>query len=245
MIYTILSILVVILLISLKVVYQYERGVKFTLGKFTSVMEPGLKIVIPFIQKWYRVDMRTLVVDVPEQDSITRDNVSVKINAVIYFKVKDSSKAVIKVENYFYAISQLAQTTMRDIVGEFSLDQVLSNREEISKKIKLSVDKATDPWGIDVEMVELKDVVLPKGMTRTMARQAEAARERKAVILKSQGEAEAAQNLAKAAEMMKEIPGALHLRTLQSLNDISSDDTNTTTFAVPLEVIGAYEGGKK
>lgn len=245
MIYPITIILAAIVLASLKVVYQYERGVKFTLGKFTGVMKPGLRIVIPIIQKWERVDMRTLVVDVPEQDSITKDNVSVNINAVIYFRVKSADKAVIKVEDYFYAISQLAQTTMRDIVGEFSLDEVLSNREEISKKIKLSVDKATDPWGIEVQMVELKDVLLPTGMTRTMARQAEAARERKAVILKAEGEAAAAENLAKAADMMKETPGALHLRTLQSLNDISSDDTNTTNFAVPLEVLGAYEGGSK
>ena len=235
----------VLVLSSLKVVYQFERGVKFTLGKFTGIMKPGLRIVIPIIQSWERVDMRTLVIDVPQQDSITRDNVSVNINAVIYFRVKDSEKAVIKVENYFYAISQLAQTTMRDIVGEFSLDQVLSNRDEISKKIKKSVDRATDPWGIEVHMVELKDVLLPSGMTRTMARQAEASRERRAVILKAEGEAAAAENLAKAASMMKKTPGALHLRTLQSLNDISSDSTNTTNFAVPLEIMKAYEGETK
>ncbi|MFW6014084.1 MAG: slipin family protein [Candidatus Nanoarchaeia archaeon] len=243
MIWWVIVIFVVILLISLKVVYQYEKGVKFTLGKFTGIMNPGLRIVIPIIQKWERVDMRTLVIDVPQQDSITKDNVSVNINAVIYFRVKDSERAVIKVEDYFYAISQLAQTTMRDVVGEFPLDQVLSNRDEISKKIKVSVDKATDPWGIEVHMVELKDVLLPSGMTRTMARQAEAARERRAVILKAEGEAAAAQNLATAADMMRKTPGALHLRTLQSLNDVSSDSTNTVHFAVPLELLDAYEGG--
>ncbi|MFW5991512.1 MAG: slipin family protein [Nanoarchaeota archaeon] len=237
----ILIILAIIVLSSLKVVYQYERGVKFTLGKFTGVMKPGLRFVIPIIQTWERVDMRTLVIDVPQQDSITKDNVSVNINAVIYFRIRDSEKAVIKVENYLYAISQLAQTTMRDIVGEVTLDEILSNREEISKRIKKSVDKATNPWGIDVQMVELKDVLLPSGMTRSMARQAEAARERKAVILKAEGEAEAADNLSKAADMLRETPGALHLRTLQSLNDISSDQTNTTNFAVPLEILGAYE----
>lgn len=237
-------ILGVILISSLKVVYQYERGVKFTLGKYSGLMKPGLRIVIPIIQKWIRVDMRTLVTDVPEQDSITKDNVSVNINAVIYFRVKKADQAVIKVENYFYAISQLAQTTMRDIAGEFSLDELLSNRDEISKKIKIAVDESTDPWGIEVQMVELKDVLLPKGMARTMAKQAEADRERKAVILKAEGEAIASKNVAKAANMLAKAKGALHLRTLQSLNDISSDQTNTTIFTVPLETINAYEGGK-
>lgn len=245
LLWLIFIVVVIILLVALKVVYQYERGVKFTLGKFTGIMKPGLRIVIPIIQTWERVDMRTLVIDVPQQDSITKDNVSVNINAVIYFRVKDSDRAVIKVEDYFYAISQLAQTTMRDVVGEFPLDHVLSNRDEISKKIKQSVDKATDPWGIEVQMVELKDVLLPSGMTRTMARQAEAARERRAVILKAEGEAAAAKNLATAANMMSKTPGALHLRTLQSLNDVSSDPTNTVHFAVPLETLDAYEGGSK
>lgn len=236
---------VIIILMTLKVVYQYERGVKFTLGKFSGVMEPGLRIVIPIIQKWERVDMRTLVADVPEQDSITRDNVSVTINAVIYFRVTRADDAVIKVEDYLYAIRQLAQTTMRDIVGEFSLDEILTKRNEASRKIKKAVDTATDPWGINVIMVELKDVLLPKGMTRTMAKQAEAARERKAIILKAEGEAEASENMGKAAQMMAKSPGALHLRTLQSLNDVSSDQTNTTVFALPLEVIEGYEGIRK
>ena len=238
-------IIAIIAIMTLKVVYQYERGVKFTLGKFTGVMEPGLRIVIPILQKWERGDMRTLVADVPEQDSITRDNVSVNINAVIYFRVKRADAAVIKVEDYMYAIRQLAQTTMRDIVGEFSLDEVLTNRDEASRKIKQAVDKATDPWGIDVLMVELKDVLLPSGMTRSMAKQAEAAREKKAIILKAEGEAIASENLGKAANLMAKSPGAFHLRTLQSLNDVSSDQTNTTIFALPLEVIEGYEGVKK
>ncbi|MGM5487681.1 MAG: slipin family protein [Nanobdellota archaeon] len=241
---TVAIIVGILILSSLKVVYQYERGVKFTLGKYTGLMEPGLRLVIPVLQSWERIDMRTLVTDVPEQDSITKDNVSVNINAVIYFRVKKADQAVIKVENYFYAISQLAQTTMRDIAGEFSLDELLSNRDEISKKIKEAVDKATDPWGIQVEMVELKDVLLPKGMARTMAKQAEADRERKAVILKAEGEAIASKNVAKAAQMLAKAKGALHLRTLQSLNDISSDQSNTTVFTVPLEMINAYEGEK-
>lgn len=241
MIYWIIAIAIVIVLLSLKVVYQYERGVLFTLGKYSGIMKPGLRIVIPLIQAWERVDMRTLVADVPEQDSITKDNVSVNINAVIYFRVTRANDAVIKVENYPYAIRQLAQTTMRDVVGEFTLDEVLANRDEISKRIKTSVDKATDPWGIDVEMVEVKDVLLPKGITRTMARQAEATRERRAVVLKAEGESEAAQNIAKAAKMLQKVPGSLHLRTLQSLNDISSNETNTTVFTVPLETIEAYE----
>lgn len=238
--YLLIFVLVVIVA-SLKIVYQYERGVKFTLGKYTSTMKPGLRIVIPVLQKWVRVDMRTLVTDVPEQDAITKDNVSISINAVIYFRVLKSDQAVIKVENYTYAINQLAQTTMRDIVGEFSLDQILGNREEISKKIKQSVDKATDPWGISVEMVEIKDVLLPKNLIRTMAKSAEAEREKRAVIVRAEGEVVASKNLAKAAQMLGKSPEALHLRTLQSLNDMSSDPTNEIIFAIPLEILQAYE----
>lgn len=241
MFFEILGFLAFLILISVKIVYQYERGVKFTLGKFSGVMKPGLRLVIPVFQTWRKVDMRTRVVDVPEQDAMTKDNVSVSINAVIYYRVKKANDAIIKVEDYAYAISQLAQTTMRDIVGEFTLDGVLGNREEISKKIQLSVDKATDPWGINVEMVELKDVLLPSELKRSMAKEAEAEREKRAVILKAEGEAIASTNLGKAASVLGKADGALHLRTLQSLNDVSSDQTNHIVFALPLEIMEAYE----
>lgn len=232
----------IILLSSLKVVYQYQRGVKFTLGKYVGIMEPGLRVVVPVIQSWQRVDNRTRVVDVPEQDAMTKDNVSVLINAVIYFKVMKSDKAILQVEQYFYALTQLAQTTMRDAVGEVSLDELLSSREEISARIQSIVDKATDPWGIKVQMVELKDIKLPDQMIRTMAKEAEAEREKRAVIIKAEGEVIASENMSKAATTLASATGGLHLRTLQSLNYISSDQTNTTVFAVPLEIANAMEG---
>jgi regulator of protease activity HflC (stomatin/prohibitin superfamily) len=238
----IIIVVVIILLSSIKVVYHYERGVRFTLGKYSGVMKPGLRLIIPILQTWRRIDIRTLTVDVPSQDAMTKDNVSVLINAVIYYKVINSDLAVLKVEDYKYALSQLAQTTMRDVTGEVSLDQLLGERDKISARIKFIVDKATDPWGIKVQMVELKDIQLPANLVRTMAKEAEAERERRAVIIKSQAEMEASKNVAHAANILFHSPGAIHLRTLQTLNDISSDQTNTIIFAVPLEVINAMEG---
>jgi len=229
----------------LKVVREYERGVRFTLGKFSGIINPGLRFVIPIIQTWQKVDIRVKVIDVPDQDAITRDNVSIKVNAVLYFKVSDAEKAIIQVEHYAYAVSQLAQTTMRDVVGEVSLDDLLSKREEVSSKIRFIVDKATDPWGIKVESVELKHVELPEGLKRVIGKEAEAEREKRAVIIKASGEVIAADNMAKAAKMLATGPGALHLRTLQSINDISSDQSNTVIFAVPLEILRAFEGMKK
>lgn len=231
-----------ILLASLKIVKQYERGVKFTLGKFSGIMDPGLRIVIPIIQSWQRVDIRIKAIDVPDQDAITRDNVSIKVNAVLYYKVSDSEKAIIEVENFNYAVSQLAQTTMRDVVGEVSLDELLSKRDAVSGKIKTIVDKATDPWGIKVESVELKHVELPEDLKRIIGKEAEAEREKRAVIIKASGEVIAADNMAKAAKKLSTAPGALHLRTLQSINNISSDKSNTVVFAIPLEVLRALEG---
>ena len=234
-----------VLLISIRQVNQYERGVKFMLGKYVSTKEPGWRIVLPIIQMMTKVDIRVKAVDVPDQDAITKDNISVKINAVIYYKVSDAARAVIEVEDFRYAISQLAQTTMRNATGEVSLDELLANRDEISGRIQIIVDKASDPWGIKVDNVELKDITLPEEMKRTIAKQAEAERERRAEIIKAEGEVIAAQNLSKAATMLSEAPGALHLRTLQSINDISSDQSNTVVFAVPLEVLRALEGLKK
>ncbi len=231
----------VILFISIREVKQYERGIRFTMGRFTSAAQPGWRIVIPIFQKMTKVDVRTKAVDVPDQEAITADNISVTLNAVIYYSVADAARAIIGVENFYYAISQLAQTTMRNAVGEVTLDELLRNREKIATSIEEIVDKASDPWGINVESVELKDIVLPADLKRTMAKVAEAEREKKAVIINSEGEVAASQNLAEAATTLAKAPGALHLRTLHSINDISSDESNTTVWMVPLEVLRALD----
>lgn len=236
----ILILVICLLLSSIRQIDEYERGVLFQFGKFKRILNPGWNIVLPVIQSYNKVDIRTKAVDVPEQDAITKDNVTIRINAVIYYKVFDAAKAIIAVENFRYAVSQLAQTTMRNTVGAVSLDELLSEREKISEEICTIIDKATDPWGIKVENVELKDVKLPEEMQRVIAKIAEAEREKEAVITKSVGEKEAAENLAKAAEVMASSPGALHLRTLATLNDISSDQSNTIVFAVPIEVLSAF-----
>jgi regulator of protease activity HflC (stomatin/prohibitin superfamily) len=228
--------------IFIRQINQCERGVMLTFGKFSGVKEPGWRIVIPLFQTMHKVDIRVKAVDVPDQEAITKDNISCTINAVIYYKVRDAGKAYLEVENFWYAISQLAQTTMRNVVGETDLDELLSNRAEVSEMIKNSVDTATDPWGLEVTSVELKDIVLPESMKRTIAKQAEAEREKRAVIIKAEGEVSAAENMQKAARMLAEAPGALHLRTLQSINDLSSDQSNTTIWMVPVEGIRALEG---
>lgn len=238
-------IFLVIILPSIKQINEYERGVKYTLGKFSKIMNPGWNIVLPIFQSYDKVDIRTKAVDVPEQEAITKDNVSVKINAVIYYKIFDASKSVLAVENYYYAVSQLAQTTMRNVVGSVTLDELLSEREKLSDQICQIIDAATDPWGIKVENVELKDVSLPEEMKRVIAKAAEAEREKLAVITKAKGEVEASKNLAIAAETMAAIPGALHLRTLSTINDVSSDQSNTIIFALPIEVLRAFDGMKK
>lgn len=234
--------LAVLVLSSIRQINQYERGVKFTLGKFTGMMEPGWRIVWPVIQSYQKVDIRTKAVDVPDQNAITRDNVTVKVNAVIYYKVSNADKAIIEVEDFQYAISQYAQTTMRNIVGEVTLDELLSSRDKIAERIREIVDKETDAWGLKVQNVELKDVSLPAEMERTIAKQAEAEREKRAVIINSEGELAASENIAKAAEMLARTPGALHLRTLQSINDMSSDQSNTVVYMVPVEALRALEG---
>ena len=241
MIVTILIIVIVIILASIKQIDEFERGIKFTRGKFSKIMNPGWNLVLPIFQSFKKVDIRTKAVDVPEQDAITKDNVSVRINAVIYYKVFDASKAVLAVENFYYAVSQLAQTTMRNAVGEVNLDELLSERETISNKICEIIDKATDPWGIKVENVELKDVALPEEMKRVIARVAEAEREKRAVITKAEGEVEASNNLAKAADNMSKNPVAVHLRTLETINDLSSDQSNTVVFALPIDVLKTFD----
>jgi regulator of protease activity HflC (stomatin/prohibitin superfamily) len=236
--------IIIFLVMVIRQVNEYEKGVMFTIGKYSGMKSAGWRIVIPIFQRIMKVDMRVKVVDVPNQDAITKDNVSVKINAVIYFKVDDASKAILIVENYMWAISQLAQTTMRNAVGEATLDELLKGREQVAQRIQVIVDKATEKWGVDVQAVELKDIGLPEDLKRTMAKEAEAEREKRAVIIQAQGEVEAANNLAKAAMTLAASPGALHLRTLQSINDISSDQSNTTIWMVPIEALRALEGIK-
>lgn len=238
----VLIVVAVIILLSIKQINEYERGIKFTLGKFSKIMNPGWRLVFPIFQSYRKVDIRTKAVDVPEQDAITKDNVSVRINAVIYYKVFNASKAVLEVENFYFAVGQLAQTTMRNAVGSVSLDELLSERDKISTEICKIIDEATDPWGIKVENVELKDVSLPEEMKRVIARVAEAEREKQAVITKAEGEVEASENLAKAASLMSKTPGAMHLRTLSTLSDISGDKSNTIIFALPVEVLKSFEG---
>ena len=240
MIYVIIILLIGLLLSSIRQVDEYERGILFQFGKFKKILNPGWNLVLPIIQSYRKVDIRTKAVDVPEQDAITKDNVSIRINAVLYYKVFDAAKAIIAVERYQYAVSQLAQTTMRNAVGAVSLDELLTERDKISTEICKIIDEATDPWGIKVENVELKDIKLPEEMQRVIARVAEAEREKQAVITKAAGEKEAADNLAEAVRIMSSSPGALHLRTLSTINDVSSDQSNTIIFAVPIEVLNAF-----
>ena len=226
-----------VVLLSLKVVNQYERGVKFTLGRYSGIMEPGLKIVVPILQTWVRIDMRVRAVDVPTQECVSKDNVSIKVNAVLYFKVTDAKKAVIEVERFTFAVTQLAQTTMRNIVGEFELDEILQKREEVSQKIRSIVDKDTDPWGVKVEKIELKDIELPEMMKRAMAHQAEAERDRRARITLALGEQQAAQKLMEAGKAIGSEPAALQLRLFQTMSDISAEKNSTIIVPFPTELM--------
>jgi regulator of protease activity HflC (stomatin/prohibitin superfamily) len=235
----ILVVAVVVLLASIKQINQYERGVKFTIGKFTGIMNPGWRLVVPVFQSYQKVDMRVRAVDVPDQEAITKDNISVTVNAVIYYRLSEAEKAILEVENVYYAVSQLAQTTMRNVVGEVDLDELLSNRDAIAERIRGIVDQATDVWGVKVSSVELKDVTLPEDMKRVIGKQAEAEREKRSVIIKAEGEVIAAENLAKAARILSSADGALHLRTLNTINDVSSDQSNTIIFATPIEALQA------
>ncbi len=243
--YFLIFTVIVIILVSIRQIEQFERGLKFTMGKYSGIQNPGWNLIFPIFQSLTKVDIRLKAVDVPAQDAITKDNVSAKINAVIYYKVIDPTKAILEVEHVHWAVLQLAQTTMRNIIGEVTLDELLSQRQHISTRIEALVDKATENWGVQVTSVELKDINLPESMIRTIAKQAEAERERRAVIISSEGEVSAAENLAKAAQILSSSNGALHLRTLNSINDISSDQSNTVIFTLPLEILSAFSGFKK
>ncbi len=228
--------------LAIRIVDQYEKGVVFTLGKFSRVSEPGLRFIIPFIQTMTKVDMRERAVDVPSQEAMSKDNVSLTINAVLYYAIDDAMRSVVNVRDLEYAIMQFAMTTMRNIVGQFELDELLSNKEEASNRIKTIVDEKSEAWGVNIHSVELKDLNLPESLKRTMSKQAEAEREKRAKIIDAEGELLASEKLAQAAAMLGTTPGALHLRTLQSINDISSDDSNTTVWMVPVETLRAIDG---
>ncbi|MBD3209770.1 slipin family protein [Candidatus Micrarchaeota archaeon] len=231
-----------LLLSAVKIVMEYERAVLFTLGKFSGTLNPGLNLVIPIVQGVRKVDTRIKTVDIPKQEVMTRDNVPVSVNAVVYMRVVDPEKAVLKIQNYVYAVSQYGQTALRDVIGNKELDFVLTERDHIADEIKTLVDKETDEWGIDITAIKIQDIELPTDMKRAMARQAEAEREKRAAIIKSQGEVTASKNLYKAADTLAKAPGALHLRTLETLADISYDQSNTIVVPLPMEFLKAVEG---
>ncbi len=235
-----LIIIIVLLAAALRIIPEYQRGVVFRLGRYVGTKGPGLVIVIPVIDKIFKVDLRVVTLDVPYQEVITKDNVPVKVNAVIYFRVIDPAKSVIEIENYIMATSQLSQTTLRSVVGRADLDDVLSARDKINLELQQIIDEKTDPWGIKVSAVEVKELELPEGMKRAMARQAEAERERRAKIIAAEGELQAAEKLTQAAVMMEESPITIQLRYLQTLKEIASENNSTTLFPIPIDLIKVF-----
>lgn len=228
---------IIILFSAIKIAREYERGVVFRLGRLVLPAKgPGLFLIIPGIDRMLKISLRTIVMDVPPQDVITRDNVSIKINAVVYFRVVNPSDAVVQVENYLYATSQLAQTTLRSVAGQVELDEILSEREKINKELQAILDRHTDPWGIKVSMVEIKHVDLPQDMQRSMAKQAEAERERRSKVIRALGEFQAAEKISQAAKVMSEYPMALQLRYLQTLGEIATENNSTTVFPIPIDL---------
>jgi regulator of protease activity HflC (stomatin/prohibitin superfamily) len=237
---TLLIIALAAIISGIKILREYERAVVFRLGRMVGARGPGLVYVIPGIEKMVKMDMRTVTMDIPPQDVITRDNVSVKVNAVLYFRVLDPNKAVVEVENYLFATSQLAQVTLRSVCGQAELDELLSERERINSRIQEILDQQTDPWGIKVVLVELKHIDLPQEMQRAMAKQAEAERERRAKVIHADGEFQASQKLADAAEVIGKQPMALQLRFLQSLVEVASEKNSTTIFPVPIDLLTPF-----
>ncbi|MCG6200918.1 slipin family protein [Psychromonas antarctica] len=245
MIYSVISVLILIvalLMSMLRVLREYERGVVFFLGRFERVKGPGLVILIPVIQQMVRVDLRTIVLDVPTQDLITRDNVSVKVNAVVYFRVVDPQMAIINVESYFEATSQLSQTTLRSVLGQHELDELLSERDRLNKDIQVILDKQTDNWGIKIATVEVKHVDLDESMVRALAKQAEAERVRRAKVIHATGELEASEKLKQAALVLNQAPNALQLRYMQTLTEITNDKTSTIIFPMPIDLLDNMKG---
>lgn len=240
--WTIFVLAVIFVLSGIKVINQYERGVVLTLGRFTGIREPGLRIVVPIFQQLMRVDVRSTPIDVPKQEVITKDNVTVGVDAVVYFRVINAPKAVLETTNYIYATSQFAQAALRDVTGNVDMDDLLAKREEISQQIKTIVDAETDKWGIDVENVKIQNIELPQDMKRAMAKQAEAERERRSNIINADGEKQAAQTLAEAAQILSTTPGAINLRTLNTIERISTEPSQKTMMLFPVELIDALRG---
>jgi regulator of protease activity HflC (stomatin/prohibitin superfamily) len=239
-----LIIFCLVILPGIRIVNQYERGIVLRLGKFHRTMNPGLRIIIPYIDHMMKVDVRTTPMDIPKQEVITKDNVTVNVDAVVYYRVLDPKKAVLETTNYSYATSTFAQTALRDITGNFELDEILSKRDEISSQIKEIVDKQTDKWGIDIENVKLQNIELPPDMKRAMAKQAEAERERRAAIISAEGEKSAADAVAKAADLLAKTPGGLQIRTLQTLEKISTDPSQKTVILLPNDVANVIKNIK-
>lgn len=237
--------IVALLAMSIKILKEYQRGVVFTLGRFSGVKGPGLIILIPFVQQMVKVDLRTIVLDVPTQDVISHDNVSVHVNAVVYFRVIDPQKAIIQVEDFYAATSQLAQTTLRSVLGGHELDEMLSEREQLNTDIQEILDKRTDAWGIKISNVEIKHIDLDESMIRAIAKQAEAERERRAKVINAKGELEASETLLAASEVLSKNDLGIQLRYLQTMNDISNDKTNTLIFPFPVEVANFFKNIKK
>ena len=237
----IVVLLVIVGLMSIRVVNEWQEGIVLTLGRYSRKLSPGINFIIPLVESAILVDKRITTVDIPKQEVITKDNVSVMVNGVVYFRVEDVEKAVLKIDNYRYAVAQYSQTALRDIIGEVELDELLTNREEIAERIMEVVDKETDEWGVDITAIKLQDIELPENMKRAMARQAEAEREKRAKILLSEGEIIAAENLAKAADKIAKSAGALHLRTLQALTELKGDGNTKYVLALPLEILEAFE----
>jgi regulator of protease activity HflC (stomatin/prohibitin superfamily) len=237
---TLVIILIIIMMSAVKVLREYERGVIFRLGRLVGARGPGIFLLIPIVDRMIKVSLRTVVMDVPAQDVITRDNVSIKVNAVVYFRVLYPEKAIVEVENYLFATSQLAQTTLRSVVGQSDLDHLLSDRERINLQLQTILDKHTDAWGIKVSAVEVKQVDLPQEMQRSIAKQAEAERERRAKVINAEGEYQAAQKLADAAKIISEFPYALQLRYLQTLKEVAAENNSTTLFPVPIDLFEPF-----
>lgn len=235
----VIIIVVIFVLSGIKVIDQYERGVVLTLGKFSGIREPGLRVVVPIFQRMIKVDQRVNTIDIPKQEVITKDNVTVNVDAVVYFRVKDADKAILEVANFVYASSQFAQAALRDVTGNVDLDDLLSKRDDISQQIEQIVDTETEKWGIDIENVKIQNIELPQDMKRAMAKQAEAERERRAVIITAQGEKAAAQGIADAAETLAKMPGGISIRTLQTLEKISSEPSQKTLFVLPADLTDA------
>lgn len=240
MVFWTIAIIILVLIIvfsSIRIINQYEKGVVFTLGKFTGIREPGLRLVVPIIQRMVVVDMRVRTIDIEKQQVMTKDNVPVSVNGVVFFKVHKVDDAVIKVQDYEYAISQYAQTALRDVIGGMSLDNVLVERQKIGEEIRKIVDKETEQWGLDVQVIKLQDIEVPDDLKRIMSRQAAAEREKRAVVIKSEGDRDAAKNLAAAASVMAKSKGAMQLRTLQTLDGLGPTASNTVVMALPVEVM--------